>query len=135
NVGSIQNMLKKVGTRSAVSSSVAEILQAKKLILPGVGAFDAGMDALGQSGLIDALNHQALESRVPVLGLCLGMQLMTCRSEEGALPGLGWVKAKTVRFDARPGLKIPHMGWNITAPAKQSAVLKDFPSGARFYFV
>jgi imidazole glycerol-phosphate synthase subunit HisH len=135
NVGSIQNMLKKVGARSVLASSPDQILEARKLILPGVGAVDAGMDALRKSGLIDALSHQALQVKVPVIGLCLGMQLMTERSEEGSLPGLGWIRAQTVRFAPLPGLKIPHMGWNLATPAKQSAILKQFPDGARFYFV
>lgn len=135
NVGSIQNMLKKVGTHSVVSSNPDQILEATKLILPGVGAFDAGMDALRKSGLVEALNYQALQRKVPVIGLCLGMQLMTERSEEGSLPGLGWVRAHTVRFATAPGLKIPHMGWNLVTPEKPSEVLKQFPGGARFYFV
>lgn len=135
NVGSIQNMLKKVGARSVVASTPEQILQATKLILPGVGAFDAGMEALNRSGLVGALNQKALQDKVPVIGLCLGMQLMTERSEEGALPGLGWVQAKTVRFTPEPGIKIPHMGWNLATPAKQAAVLKDYPAEARFYFV
>lgn len=137
NVGSIQNMLKKIGARSVVASSAGQILEATKLILPGVGAFDAGMATLADSGLIDALNHKALDEKTPVLGLCLGMQLMTMGSEEGKLPGLGWVKAETVKFDAAasPGLKIPHMGWNLVAPAKESAILRGFPTDARFYFV
>lgn len=137
NVGSIQNMLKKIGARSVVASSSDEILQATKLILPGVGAFDAGMDTLARSGLLDALNRKALREQTPVLGLCLGMQLMTRGSQEGTLPGLGWVQAETVKFDAAstPGLKVPHMGWNLVAPAKESAILEGYPANARFYFV
>lgn len=137
NVGSIQNMLKKVGARSVVASSPDAILQATKLILPGVGAFDAGMDNLARSGLVAALNHKALEERTPVLGLCLGMQLMTRGSQEGRLPGLGWVDADTCKFDgtAMPGLKVPHMGWNLVAPAKQNPILKGYSADTRFYFV
>jgi glutamine amidotransferase len=137
NVGSIQNMLKKVGARSVVASSSDEILRATKLILPGVGAFDAGMDTLARSGLLDSLNRKALEEKTPVLGLCLGMQLMTRGSQEGKLPGLGWVDADTCKFDAAAasGLKVPHMGWNLVAPAKQSPILKGFSPDTRFYFV
>jgi imidazole glycerol-phosphate synthase subunit HisH len=137
NVGSIQNMLKKIGARSVVASSTDQILEAKKLILPGVGAFDAGMSALARSGVVEALNRKALEERIPVLGLCLGMQLMTRGSQEGTLPGLGWVQADTVKFDASasPGMKVPHMGWNLVAPAKESPILKAYPADARFYFV
>lgn len=137
NVGSIQNMLKKIGAFSVVASSADQILDAKKLILPGVGAFDAGMNTLARSGLVDALNRKALQEKIPVLGLCLGMQLMTRGSQEGRLPGLGWVRAETVRFDAStsPGLKVPHMGWNMVVPAKDSPILQACPSDARFYFV
>jgi glutamine amidotransferase len=137
NVGSIQNMLKKVGARSVVASSPEKVLQATKLILPGVGAFDAGMETLARSGLVTALNHKALDERTPVLGLCLGMQLMTRGSEEGKLPGLGWVNADTRKFDAAgtPGLKVPHMGWNLVAPAKPSRILRGYSDDTRFYFV
>jgi imidazole glycerol-phosphate synthase subunit HisH len=137
NIGSIQNMLKKIGARSVVASKAKEILEASKLILPGVGAFDAGMETLAASGLVDALNHKAVEEKTPVLGLCLGMQLMTRGSEEGVLPGLGWVRAETVKFNAAdsPGLKIPHMGWNFVEAAKESPILKGYPADARFYFV
>jgi imidazole glycerol-phosphate synthase subunit HisH len=137
NVGSIQNMLKKIGARSLVASKAEEILNASKLILPGVGAFDAGMETLAASGLVDALNHKAVEEKAPVLGLCLGMQLMTHGSEEGVLPGLGWVRAETVKFNltGNPGLKVPHMGWNFVEVAKESPILKGYPADARFYFV
>ena len=137
NVGSIQNMLKKIGARSVVTSSPEEILRATKLILPGIGAFDAGMETLRRSGLVESLNHKAVTEKVPVLGLCLGMQLMTRGSEEGKLPGLGWVDADTRRFNvtSTPGLKVPHMGWNIVFPAKESPILASFANETRFYFV
>jgi glutamine amidotransferase len=137
NVGSIQNMLKKVGAGSVVGSSPEEIARATKLILPGVGAFDAGMEHLTRSGLVPSLRRKALDERIPVLGLCLGMQLMTRRSEEGRLPGLGWVDAETRRFDStsQPGLKIPHMGWNVVGVIKDSPLLKDCLADTRFYFV
>ena len=135
NVGSIQNILKKVGARSVVATQPEEVLSADKLILPGIGAFDAGMNALTRSGIIDALNIKALEKKTPVLGLCLGMQLMTRGSEEGSQQGLGWVNAETVKFDTGSGVKVPHMGWNLVAPAKDSPILDGYPSDARFYFV
>jgi glutamine amidotransferase len=135
NVGSIQNMLKKIGVRSVVAKSREEVLRADKLILPGIGAFDAGMGALARAELIDALNTKALEQKTPVLGLCLGMQLMTRGSEEGSLPGLGWLNAETVRFDAASGLKVPHMGWNLVAPAKESPIVSGWQPDSRFYFV
>ncbi len=137
NLGSIANMLKKVGARSTISSDVGVIEAADKLILPGVGAFDHGMQRLNELGLLPVHNKKVLEKRTPVLGLCLGMQLFTQKSEEGTLPGLGWIQGETVRFRFSPeaGLKIPHMGWNtikITAP---HAIWEDMYSDARFYFV
>ena len=98
NLASIVNMLKKVGVKAAASSDPEMIGQAEKLILPGIGAFDAGMEKLNERGLVPLLNQLVLEKKVPVLGLCLGLQLMTKRSEEGRLAGLGWFDAETVRY-------------------------------------
>src|SRR5215510_7925298 len=98
NLGSIQNMLRRVGAESSITSDLDHIRRADKLILPGVGAFDAAMHNLDRLGLIPLLNEQVLERHVPILGICLGMQLLTRRSEEGRLPGLGWIEAETVRF-------------------------------------
>jgi len=136
NLNSIRNMLLKIGAKCAITSSPDEIVNARKLIMPGIGAFDAGMSRLTASGLIPILNEQVLARRTPVLGICLGMQLMTRGSEEGALPGLGWVDATTRRFDraADPTLKIPHMGWNVARPAKESPLLQQCPEEPRFYF-
>jgi len=138
NLGSIINMLKKAGAR-AIASSDPEILQrAEKLILPGVGAFDAGMNKLNECGLVPLLNHLALEKKVPFLGLCLGLQLMTKRSEEGQTPGLGWLEAETLRFKFEADqahLKVPHMGWNTIEIRKSHPLFKDLDPEARFYFV
>jgi imidazole glycerol-phosphate synthase subunit HisH len=137
NVGSIRNMLKALGSESSVSADLDVIRSAKKLILPGVGAFDAGMNQLQQHDLRETLNEAVLERRVPILGICLGMQLMTRRSDEGVMPGLGWVDAEVVRFDRAvdPRLKIPHMGWNTVQPSKDSALLSGLTGEQRFYFV
>jgi glutamine amidotransferase len=137
NLGSIKNMLKKVGADCEITADPDRLQQAKKLILPGVGAFDAGMAKLNSSGLVPVLNEQVLEKKVPVLGICLGMQLMTQSSEEGVLAGLGWVDAKTVRFVPALGsnLKVPHMGWNLVKPSKSSPLLRDAEEEERFYFV
>jgi glutamine amidotransferase len=136
NLGSMQNMLKKIGASSRIAASARDLENATKIIVPGVGSFDAGMKKLHESGMIPALNQKALVEGVPTLGVCLGMQLMTESSEEGELPGLGWVEAKTLRFDQRsqPDLKVPHMGWNEVTPAKASALIADFAPDARFYF-
>lgn len=137
NLGSIQNMLKKLGVQSEIASDASAIDRAAKIILPGVGAFDAGMKQLNQSGLRTSLDTAVLERRVPVAGICLGMQLMTEGSEEGTLPGLGWIPAKTVRFVAAPNetMKIPHMGWSVVTKAKQSPALDLLVDESRFYFV
>lgn len=136
NLNSIHNMLSKIGVDSVITSSAEEIRRAQKLIMPGIGAFDAGMSRLTESGLIPVLTQKVLNDKTPVLGICLGMQLMTRGSEEGTLPGLGWIEATTRRFDrlTDPTLKVPHMGWNIARPAKASAVLQQCPDEPRFYF-
>lgn len=137
NLGSIQNMLKKLGVQSEIATDAGTIERATKIILPGVGAFDAGMTQLNQSGLRPSLDTAVLHRRVPVAGICLGMQLMTERSEEGALAGLGWVSAKTIRFEppANETMKIPHMGWSVVSKAKQSPALNLLGDESRFYFV
>ena len=137
NLGSIKNMLKKVGVDSSITSDPDEIGEAEKLILPGVGAFDAAMRLLRQSGLIPTLNKRVIEDRKPVLGICLGMQLLTKCSEEGELPGLGWIDAEVKRFKFDPGspLKVPHMGWNVVHPQQSSPIIQNAESEERFYFV
>lgn len=137
NLGSISNMLRKVGADCEITAEPARLRQASKLILPGVGAFDAGMARLNESGLVPVLNELVLDKKIPVLGICLGMQLMTEGSEEGVLPGLGWIEARTTRFTPPPGsnLKVPHMGWNVVKPSKGSPLLRDAEEEERFYFV
>ncbi|MEZ5039037.1 MAG: imidazole glycerol phosphate synthase subunit HisH [Saprospiraceae bacterium] len=139
NLTSIQNMLKKAGYPNAIiSNKKADIAAAEKLILPGVGHFDYGMGQLRQADFFDTLNRRVLEDKIPVLGICLGAQLLTKGSEEGYLPGLGWIKAKTIRFQTEQmgnGLKVPHMGWGDISIKKESLLLKDLPEEPRFYFV
>jgi len=139
NLGSIWNMLKKIGAPEAIiSSDPAEIEQAEKLILPGVGAFDTGMQKLRETGLIGLLNEKVLKAKTPTLGVCLGMQLMAKISEEGELPGLGWIDAEAIRFRFDPkesGLKIPHMGWNTIQVQREGTLFQDMYPDARFYFV
>lgn len=138
NLGSILNMLKKVGVKARVSSSRTEISSAEKLILPGVGAFDPAMRRLRESGIGDLLDEMVLGREVPALGLCLGMQLMTERSEEGTLPGLGWIKGGTRRFRFSPAasaLKVPHMGWNTVATNSAKSLVAGLYDPSRFYFV
>ena len=137
NLGSIRNMLRKIGAACEISADGERLTAADKLILPGVGAFDAGMASLNASGLAPALHEAVSQRKVPVLGICLGMQLMTRGSEEGSLPGLGWIDAKTVRFtpSADQKLKVPHMGWNVVNACKSSRLLRGAEPEERFYFV
>lgn len=138
NLGSIKNMLKKAGVESNITGDLTEIVSAEKLILPGVGAFDYGMGRLRDAPYFDALNERVLEDKIPVLGICLGAQLLTEGSEEGELPGLGWIKGKTIRFQSEQmdnSLKVPHMGWNEVFPAKESKLFTDMFEEPRFYFV
>jgi glutamine amidotransferase len=136
NLGSIANMCKKIGVGATVTADSGAILAAEKLILPGVGAFDEGMRNLAERGLVPVLGDKVLQQKTPVLGICLGMQLMTRGSEEGSRAGLGWVPARTVRLRVNgSGLKVPHMGWNAVQPSAGSALFRDLPSPPRFYFV
>ena len=136
NLGSIQNMLKKIGVKSIITSSSEDILNAEKLILPGVGHFKRAMDNLAAFGLIDTLNQKVLVEKTPILGICLGMQLMTSYSEEGECAGLGWIDAQTLRFPSyeTTGLKVPHMGWNeVSFP--NTHYLAEGLVDPRYYFV
>lgn len=140
NLGSIKNMLKKAGFPSVITNDSREIEIADKIILPGVGAFDTGIRNLQQNGLMPLLNHKALVEKVPVLGLCLGAQLITNGSEEGRLPGFGWVDGETVRFhfddlENKQALKVPHMGWNVLQIVREHPYLAGLPEDQRFYFV
>lgn len=136
NLGSIRNMFKKIGVESQITADPQQIAAAGKLVLPGVGAFDAGMENLERTGLIGLLNRRVLEEGVPTLGICLGMQLMARRSEEGRLAGLGWVDAEVVRFSPPDSsLRVPHMGWNRVTTNRASELTDNLPQEPRFYFV
>lgn len=138
NLGSIHNMFHRLGLDSTVTGDPAGIARADKLILPGVGAFDVGMRNLRERGLIPLLETKVRRDRTPVLGICLGMQLLSLRSEEGQLPGLGWIEAETVRFrfeNQVAPLKVPHMGWNHVRPRKDLPLFDRMYEQPRFYFV
>lgn len=137
NLGSVFNMLKKIGIYDVCISGDEKIVSnASKIILPGVGSFDAGITNLENSKLIPVLNQKALVEKIPILGICLGMQLLTKRSDEGIKNGLGWIDAETVKFnlDETLKLKVPHMGWNYITVQKQNPLV-DIESKNRFYFV
>lgn len=138
NLGSIQNMLRKLGLVSALVSSPVELSCVDKIILPGVGAFDYGMAALAEKGWTHALKEKVLNDQIPILGICLGMQLLCKGSEEGAAAaGLGFIDGYCVRFKAENDrkLRIPHMGWKEIVCRRNSPIFKDLDPQFRFYFV
>lgn len=130
-------MLKKVGCKDAIiTDDIAEIKSADKLILPGVGSWDMGMKNLKASGLLEPLNNQVLIEKKPILGICLGAQLMCTNSEEGKEKGLEWFNCDVIKFKINDAsYKVPHMGWNEVMPMKESQILKNLPKPSRFYFV
>lgn len=137
NSGSILNMLKKIGAEAVLSDRPDDIADADQIILPGVGSFDRGMDNINRSGLREVLDQKVRQDKTPVLGICLGMQLLMEKSEEGRLPGLGWLEGEIVRFRFRPeskDLKVPHMGWNTVQPSETDSLFKDIEE-PRYYFV
>jgi imidazole glycerol-phosphate synthase subunit HisH len=138
NLASISNMLRRIGVESKVSGKIEDIQNAEKLILPGVGSFDYGMQQLHQSRLIDVLNEKVLYKKTPILGICLGVQLLTEQSDEGKEKGLSWIKGKTVAFDRSQfgqQFKIPHMGWTDVKGYAGSKLFTDMHAEPRFYFV
>jgi len=137
NLGSIINMLHKVGAQAEAISSPDTIEQVEKIILPGVGSFDHGIEALSQLDLIEALKRRVLNDGVPLLGICLGMQLLGKASEEGKQEGLGLIDGKCVRFDFNNDktLKVPHMGWNKLISKRENRIFCGLEERARFYFV
>lgn len=136
NLGSILNMFKRIGVKAVIESDPAQIERAEKLVLPGVGAFDSAMSRINSViGLREVLNHKALVENAPILGVCLGMQLLTRSSDEGTLPGLGWIPSVTSRLPKRQGLKVPHMGWNVALTSAPSRLTEQVGDESRFYFV
>lgn len=138
NVGSILNSFGRMNIPCKLGSTREDVENAEKLILPGVGSFDKGMKRLRDLDLIDALQDAVLEKRTPIMGICLGMQLFLQESEEGILPGLGWIEGKVVRFRIprnEPVYKVPHMGWNSVIEERGSPILHGLTSDDRFYFV
>lgn len=138
NLGAIRNMLRRIGADSKTTSDPSIIEAADKVILPGVGAFDHAVRNLRDRGLWDVLDRVARGGTRPVLGICLGAQLLTCWSEEGELPGFGWLDAETVKFrQERAGttLRIPHMGWNTVVQTRTHPLFEGMYEEPRFYFV
>lgn len=136
NMGSIANMLKVIGEKSVITSNKDKIAVADRILLPGVGAFDAGISRLAETGLVDFIKEQAFQEKKPILGICLGMQMLGRKSEEGSLSGLGLIPFDTVKFQLdETGLKIPHMGWDVVEFKQQSPLLEGLSGRQRYYFV
>lgn len=137
NLRSVQKKLARIGAEVNISSDPGEIRHASKLILPGVGHFANGVKKLTELGIWDVLNKAVLIDKTPILGICLGMQLMAGYSEEGAVEGLGWFDADVIRFriENKIKYKVPHMAWNSVNVQKESALLDNIPDNTMFYFV
>lgn len=137
NLTSIKNMFRRLGIEATITGDPETIRSASKLLLPGVGHFKRGMENLHNSGLKNLLDELVLVDKKPILGICLGAQLMTRHSEEGDVEGLGWVDANTVRFDQSKdaAMKVPHMGWSDITTAGANPLWSNLPADPRFYFV
>ena len=136
NLGSIQNTLRRVRIEAKISSDAAEIRAADRLIFPGMGSFDKAMSTLNKTGLKSVLEESVIDRKIPILGICLGMQLLCRGSEEGVLPGLGWVEADVKRFKFPQGsqLRIPHIGWNDVKILRETSLVEGLTPRDRFYF-
>lgn len=139
NTASIVNMIHRVGGDAIISNDPQQIIDAKALILPGVGAFDNAMQKLNDSGLVKLIRLRVLKDKIPFLGICLGMQLLFDSSEEGTFPGLGFIPGEVKRFNFSDlnllSLKVPHMGWNVVQSPNGSCLFDGFEEVPRFYFV
>lgn len=134
NVGAIKNMLRKIGVDSKVSNKKNDILSATKLILPGVGSFDTGMINIKKKGILNCIEKKVKKEFIPILGICLGMQMMMQRSDEGKQKGLGWIKGEVKKFRLNE-LKVPHMGWNKINVVKETKITDKLDLNSKFYFV
>jgi len=137
NLASMLNMLRKVGVEAQRVGTPEDLESASKIVLPGIGAFDQGMATLKERGLLDPLRRKVLEEGVPILGVCLGMQMLGQDSEEGRATGLGLIDATCRRFRRPEGvyLKVPQMGWTTVSPRRSSPLIDGLDGQSRFYFV
>lgn len=137
NTKSVVNMINRIGGKVIIANSPEQLMEAKKIILPGVGSFDIGMRELHDGGWVDALNKLVIQQHVPILGICLGMQFFFNKSEEGIENGLGWIGGHLQKFMSEENnpIKIPHMGWNsVNILNKESLITTDLEE-VRYYFV
>ena len=134
NLHSVYKAFKRLNANVVASSFPDDIEKADRLVLPGVGHFKKGMKTLNKLGLIETLNKAVLKKKIPLLGICLGMELLTEFSEEGNSKGLAWIDAKTLKFDMKNGFKIPHMGWNSVKVSKKNPIFSGINPEEQFYF-
>lgn len=137
NIGSIVNILNKVGASPTVINDPRELVKSDRIILPGVGSFDNAMSIINTDDWLPALTNFSLSGR-PIMGICLGMQIMMNKSEEGVLPGLGWIDGEVHSFknhEYSPPLRIPHMGWNVANIQKTNLLFDPLEDEERFYFI
>jgi glutamine amidotransferase len=138
NVQAIANIYKQLNIPVEVASGAADVRRAERLILPGVGAFDWAMTRLNESGMRDALQERVVGGGTPVLGICVGMQMLARSSAEGRLEGLAWIDGEVRKLGAGPGGEqpsLPHMGWNDVEPRDDAGLFRSLASDARFYFL
>lgn len=137
NIQAFANIYRRLGIEAWAAKTPADLRRASRIILPGVGAFDWAMTRLQDSGLREALDEEVLGAKKPVLGVCVGMQMMARSSDEGALPGLGWIDATVVKFDTRlleSKTHLPHMGWNDAKPIDKNTLFATL-NAPRYYFL
>jgi glutamine amidotransferase len=138
NIKAFANVYKNLSMPYKIVSGSAELGDVTKIILPGVGAFDQAMKLLLQSGMREKLDEMVLEKKIPVLGICVGMQILAKSSDEGSLSGLGWIDAEVKKFDINSSVyktRLPHMGWNTITPVNSGSLLQGLEEGSRFYFL
>jgi glutamine amidotransferase len=138
NIKAFVNIYKRLGIDVKIAQNATDLEGATKLILPGVGHFDYAMERFANSGMFETTNELVLVKKVPVVGICVGMQMLAKSSDEGHLPGLGWIDATVKKFDPtllKQSTRLPHMGWNDVLPIKTNPLLRNLESQARFYFL
>lgn len=138
NINAFVNIYKKLGVDIKIAQKAEDLMDAAKLILPGVGHFDYAMERFSESGMMQTANELVLQKQVPVIGICVGMQMLAKSSDEGNLPGLGWIDATVKKIDTatlKHTTRLPHMGWNDIRPENANPLFQNLETGARFYFL
>ncbi len=138
NIRAFKNVYERLNIPTKVARSLSDLKDAQKIILPGVGAFDYAMSQLNASGMRDELEKQVISNKVPMVGICVGMQMLARSSDEGSLTGLGWIEGEVRKFDERHIIyktRLPHMGWNTIKPVKNNPILTGIKEGDIFYFL